>query len=135
MTNDATKAHAQAEFNIIISALERIIYEFRKGFDPSYEPLDPEDKSKAPDYNLERDIKAQVIKLKRDENARDLGVMAGISAGIHDDVFKGQFPNQKVSVEKILHTNFRDRIWTGTNEGDMVRYVHFPCNNMSVSFR
>jgi hypothetical protein len=131
--NETLKAHAQAEFDIVVSALETIILEFRKDFNPAYEPPEPEGKSDVPGYNLERDIKAHVINLERDESLSELGVMKGVSAGIHDDVFKGQFPNQRVSVEKILHMSYRDQIWTETKKGDTLRYVHFPCNNMSVS--
>jgi hypothetical protein len=72
-----------------------------------------------------------VIKLGRDNLGED-GVMEGFSAEIHDEVFKGQFPNQRVSVEKLLHMNYRDRIWTDRTKPDVVQYVHVPCNNMSV---
>jgi hypothetical protein len=108
--------------------LRKIIQEFRGGDYPAEAAIES--------YNLERDIKAQVIELQRTEDAKD-GIMEGISAEVPDRtfkgrrMFKGQFPNQKVSVEDLLQEG--GRIWADRGGKDFVRYVHIPCNNMTVS--
>jgi hypothetical protein len=91
-----------------------------------------DDDTKVPLYNLERDVKANIIILQPSGSKSEV-VMAGFSAEVHDEIFKGQFPDQRVSVEKLLHMKYRRSIWEEPSIRGMVRYIHVPCNNMSVS--
>src|SRR5271154_2249686 len=80
----------------LVDSLQKIIVKYRTEFRGDVGHTDPNDIRPGisiPRYNLERDIKAQVIKLQRTEGAED-GIMKGFSAEVHDEVFKGQFPNQ-----------------------------------------
>jgi hypothetical protein len=117
-------------------------------------------------YRLERDVKAQFIQLRREPHAKvhpgeDIGVMKPISKSVHDQIYKGQFPDQQLSVEKLTTSQFLQspvhqmkdeeivdsskekgkEVDTGPpsggikaqDRGYMVRYFHIPCNNMMVS--
>lgn len=111
------------------------------GRDKKCEP-EPDLALDASEYDLERDIKARFIKLKRPRivasstNTSMMNVMIGEDEPIHDEVFKGTFPDQQVSVHWLLK-NFR-----GVNKTDLrleqnmcpegLRYFHIPANNMSV---
>ncbi|KAJ8124948.1 hypothetical protein O1611_g8692 [Lasiodiplodia mahajangana] len=70
-----------------------------------------EETAKDKQYNLERDIKAQYIKLERipDEEGPDgsVGVMRGADEPVLDDIFKGTFPDQHLSVESLLKEKIR----------------------------
>lgn len=111
------------------------------GRDKKCEP-EPDLALDASEYDLERDIKARFIKLKRPKvvassaNSLMVNVMIGEDEPIHDEIFKGTFPDQQVSLHWLLK-NFR-----GVNKTDLrleqkmcpeeLRYFHIPANNMSV---
>lgn len=96
-------------------------------------------------YDLKRDIKARLIKLKRPpkptSNLSPLmaNVMIPENEQVDDEIFKGTFPNQEVSVYWLLKDKFKkvkeenlsleERMRT-----EELRYFHIPANNMSVSF-
>lgn len=77
--------------------------------DKKYSP-EPDKALNASEYDLERDIRARSIKLKRPKrvdmpssaNSWMANVMVGEDEPIHDEVFKGTFPDQQVSVYWLL---------------------------------
>lgn len=105
----------------------------------------PKPDLEAPSYDLKRDIKARLIKLKRPTQpvSQSSPLMANVmipeNEQVDDEIFKGTFPDQQVSVYWLLKDKFKkvhgenlpleERMRT-----EELRYFHIPANNMSVSF-
>lgn len=97
-------------------------------------------------YELKRDIKARLIKLKRPARAATssadsfmANVMVPENEQVHDEIFKGTFPDQQVSVYWLLEDKFKRVDKTNLRlEQRMcpeeIRYFHIPANNMSVRY-
>lgn len=100
------------------------------------------------DYSLKRDIKARLIKLRRSPEATKDGDDGGAKVAtdmlmgpdnerVDDEIFKGTFPDQQVSVHWLLHEKFqrcdtKQRPWPEKFIAPEMRYFHIPANNMSV---
>lgn len=128
--------------------LEKILPEFSKKLDDviiqgrrSKECI-PEPDDDSSEYDLKRDIKARLIKLQRPgDSTSDTGsFMANVMdpgwEDVDDEIFKGTFPDQRVSVYWLLNGKFKrnkkmnltEKVYPST-----LRYFHIPANNMSVS--
>lgn len=111
-------------------------------------------------YDLRRDIKARLIKLKRpdaldpDASSFMADIMGPLEEGVANKIFKGSFPDQQVSVYHLIDRSFKrnDKHQTvsidtaehvaSSKTGQLrpekdcpsvLRYYHIPVNNMSVS--
>lgn len=101
-------------------------------------------------YDLKRDIKARLVKLKRpeptDSDAKSFtsSVMEPDDIAVDDKIFKGSFPDQQVSIFHLLDQpdgpgKFkRQERHAEENSAEKacpceMSYYHIPSNNMSVS--
>lgn len=103
-------------------------------------------------YECKRDIKAQLILLERPRTSgsRAASVMGNVMEpdweDVGDEIFKGRFPDQQVSMFHLLngvlkggHVNRGklQRTMKRTEEDELcpskLRYYHIPVNNMQVS--
>lgn len=94
-------------------------------------------------YDLKRDIKARLVKLKLPDTATSnanpsmANVMVPDNEPVDDEIFKGFFPDQQVSVHYLLKENFKRIDQTNLRLEEKMcpkelRYFHIPVNNMSV---
>lgn len=112
-------------------------------------------------YDLRRDIKARLIKVKRpdasdpDASSFMANIMGPLEENVANKIFKGSFPDQQVSVYHLLNGKFRrhkrhmdvdaagksptvSRARLNELKAEKacpseLRYYHIPANNMSVS--
>lgn len=112
-------------------------------------------------YDLRRDIKARLIKLKRpdaldpDASSFMADIMGPLEEGVANKIFKGSFPDQQVSVyhlidrifkrndkhqtasidaaEQVVTSSKAGQVWPEVDCPSELRYYHIPVNNMSVS--
>lgn len=99
---------------------------------------EPEKEPIASGYDIKRDIKARLIKLKRPEELASNG-MIPVNELVDDEVFKGTFPDQQVSVFWLLEEKFKridktNLAWEERLCVEQIQYFHIPVNNMSVRF-
>lgn len=100
-------------------------------------------------YELKRDIKAQLILLER-PNSKSISVMGNVMEpdweDVGNEIFKGRFPDQQVSMFHLLDGALKggysnrgkfERTSKKTLEDEFcpskLRYYHIPVNNMLVS--
>lgn len=121
--------------------LQHVIEEYR---DPALIDSEPEE---SPAYDLKRDIKARLIKLKRpeppdsDSNSLASNVMGPSEVDVDAKIFKGSFPDQQLSVHYLLNGEFKRNPRHYIEDSDSAEkacpsemsYYHIPVNNMSVS--
>lgn len=103
-------------------------------------------------YELKRDIKAQLILLERPKpsDSRTIPIMGNVMEpdweDVGDEIFKGRFPDQQVSMFHLLDGALKggqfnrgkfERTPKKTLEDELcprkLRYYHIPVNNMLVS--
>lgn len=89
------------------------------------ESRNPPPESEGTPYDLRRDVKAQVIKFQSNPNYESL---VKYSEKVDDEIFKGEFPDQQVSLEMLL----LDKRFAKAVGSVALQYIHIPCNNMEV---
>ncbi|KAH8895809.1 hypothetical protein GQ53DRAFT_819781 [Thozetella sp. PMI_491] len=105
-----------------MTAVERVIHRYKKKHEakprtPTQNLLNMAMQDNI--YNLKRDVKAQAIFMQplqqlqvKEELAKSglkdalRGMMVPLQMQIHDEVYKGQFPDQHLSIEKLLSDEF-----------------------------
>ncbi len=142
--SDGEKSHRKVWSRLRIIIRDYRIYAGHK----NSEEQDKDDVESPPPYSLERDTKSQFMKFERKElTAKDghpnaLGVMVPADEPVHDAIFKGSFPDQELSIEKLLGGEFARREADADPDDPEalakdreypreVRYFHIPCNNMT----
>lgn len=100
---------------------------------------EPDDISSA-SYDLMRDVKARIIKLRRPSapGSAMASAMKPMKENVDNKVFKGTFPDQRISVHHLLSGEFKTDAKMDPVEQSCpsdLRYYHIPANNMIVSLR
>ncbi|KAF9766152.1 hypothetical protein IL306_001468 [Fusarium sp. DS 682] len=110
-----------------IGSLEQV-KEWREGNGKpqGVQPFDPNGdggggRSEILDYSPDMDVNARVILFKDSEGFN------GEESGL-----KGSFPNQKIQLETLLTQTTSNFLHKDNAKEEMVRYFHFPANNMSA---
>lgn len=107
---------------------------------------DPPEDDPMTSYELKRDIKAQLILLERPTTSVMGNVMEPDWEDVGDEIFKGRFPDQQVSMFHLLNGVLKggqlnrgklERTLKRNREDELcprkLRYYHIPVNNMQVS--
>lgn len=113
---------------------------------------DPPEDDPMTSYELKRDIKAQLILLERPatNGSKAPSVMGNVMEpdweDVGDEIFKGRFPDQQVSMFHLLNGVLKggqlnrgklERTFKRNREDEIcprkLRYYHIPVNNMQVS--
>lgn len=85
-------------------------------------------------YNLLRDVKAQVIKFQKRTDPRESPRLIRHNESVCDEVYRGQFLDQHLSMENLLNGRFKklEKLGKLRRSPVALQYIHIPYNNMEV---